>query len=216
MKKQWLSFLIVGVLTLIVFILFYLRIQPIELPTLKTQTEKLVIDEPSVSFVNPSKGAINPKVTIVEFGDFECGPCKQIQNSIDVVLKTYPDTVSVVWKNLPNESAHPNATPAAVAAHCADKQGMFWEFHDALFERQTFLSDGQYSQIALELGLNEKKFNTCFNEKETLPIIKKDFDEAVALNIVATPALYIGKESFIGAQTVDELIQIVSDKLNEK
>ncbi len=215
MNKKWLSFLIIAVFALIIFVLFYFRIQPIEAPNLQTNNEKLQITEPTVSFVNPSKGALNPKITIIEFGDFECGPCKQLIEPLDVVLKTFPNDVKIVWKNLPNESAHKNATPAAVAAHCADQQNMFWEFHDALFQRQTFLSDAQYTQIAQELGLNEKKFNACFNERDTLPIIKKDFDEAVSLNIIATPALYIGSEVFIGVQTANDLVKIVSDKLNE-
>jgi protein-disulfide isomerase len=214
MKKQWLLFLIFGALALIIFILFYYRIQPIEPPPKTTTANSVQIDEPTVSFVNPSKGAIEPKITLVEFGDFECGPCKQLSESIDIALKTFPTELKVVWKNLPNESAHKNATPAAVAAHCASNQGMFWEFHDALFQRQTFLSDAQYTQIAQELGLNEKKFNGCFNEKETLPIIKKDFDEAKGLNVLATPTIFIGTDSHVGYQTADELIKIISEKLN--
>lgn len=214
MNKKWLSFLIIGFLALIVFILFYSRIQPIKSPALNNTTSKLQITEPSVSFVNPSKGAIEPKITIVEFGDFECGPCRQMINTLDVIQNTFPNDVKIVWKNLPNESAHKNATPAAVAAHCADKQGKFWEFHDKLFERQSLLSESQYSKIALELNLNEKKFTTCFNEKETLPIIKKDFDEAMALGVVATPAIFIGEESYIGFQSVDDLAKLIQNKLN--
>ena len=115
MHKKWLFFLIVGALTLIVFILFYIRIQPIESPVLKQQNQKIQIDEPTISFINPSKGLKDAKITVVEFVDFECEPCKQLAVSLEVALKTFPNDLRVVWKNLPNESTHPNATAAAIA-----------------------------------------------------------------------------------------------------
>lgn len=215
MSKKWLFFLIVSALTLIVFVLFYFRIQPIKRPEPK-QTQNIQIDEPTVSFINPSKGNKEAKITLVEFADFECEPCRQLAVSLEVALKTFPNDIRIVWKNLPNESSHPNATPAAIAAHCADKQGKFWEFHNAIFDRQTFLSDSQYILIAKELNLNEKKFNTCYSEKETLPLVKKDYDEGMALGIVATPTLFIGKESHIGATTTEELIELIQQKLHEQ
>lgn len=216
MPNRYLAFFTIGFLSVIVFIFFFLRTQPIPEPKREQSSAMLSGQKtPTVTFVNPSRGNQDADVTIVNYADFECVPCKQMEAVLDVIRKTYPEHVRIVWKNMPNESTHPQATNAAVAAHCADRQGKFWEYHDALFERQSFLSDTQFVQIADSLNLDQKKFNTCFTSKDTLPIVKKDLEEGSALGVVATPALFVGDELLIGLQSVEELIQAVEAQLKK-
>ena len=60
-----------------------------------------------------------------------------------------------------------------------------------------------------------EKFNSCYEARETLPIIKKDYEESLALGLTATPALYVGDdEVLIGAITTQELLDLVSTKLS--
>lgn len=135
--------------------------------------------------------------------------------SLEAILKTYPDQVRLVWKDLPNESAHPLATPAAIAAHCADRQGAFWEYHDALFARQSVLSEAVFTQIAQEIGLDTEKFQNCHDSRDTLPIVKKDYEEALALGLTATPTLFVGEEVFVGAVTLADLQEAVENALEQ-
>lgn len=213
MQHRWLSFLSIAFLGLIVFIFFWYRNQPIEIPTLEETIEIGSLTEPTVTFVNPRKGAEEPTITIVEFGDFECTACKTLATSLEVVVKTYPNDVQIVWKDLPNESVHPLSTPSAIAAHCADKQGAFWDYHDALYTRQTYLAESQFSQIASELGLDVEKFMTCYDSRDTLPIIKKDYEEALALGLTSTPTMFVGDEIIIGAITTESLLDLVANIL---
>lgn len=111
---------------------------------------------------------------------------------------------------MPNESTHELATPTAIAAHCADRQGMFWQYHDALFERQPYLSETQFTQIATDIGLDVEKFQTCYDARDTLPIVKKDYEEGLALGITSTPTLYIGDQTLVGAVTTQDLIDLVA------
>jgi protein-disulfide isomerase len=92
-----------------------------------------------VTNVNPKKGAEEPVVQIIEFDDFECRHCSQLADDLDAVVETYPDKVQVVWKDMPNTSTHPHAEQAAIAAHCAKRQGKFWEYHDQLFAQQSLI-----------------------------------------------------------------------------
>ncbi len=210
--RPWLTFLVIGTVSIIVMAFFALRLKPIMRD--KTTDETITtITEPTVSFVNPSKGAENPKVTIVEFGDFQCVACKELSMNLEVVLKSFPNDLRVVWKDMPNESAHPMATFAAVAAHCADRQGKFWEYHDALYERQTFLSEDELSKIALELELNTEVFSKCIDSRDTLPIVRKDYDEGKALGILATPTFYIGEKSAVGAISVEDLMGLIRQSM---
>lgn len=210
MRERWLIIFSGAFIGGIIFLLFALRLRPVQIPSL---TDPALapgsLTTPTVTFVNPARGAANPTTTIVVFSDFECSACKQLDTSLEAVVRARPDTVRVVWKNMPNESAHPNATPAAIAAHCAGQQGKFWEYHNELFVRQTFLDTNQYSSIAETLGLNKDQFTACNETLDTLPIIKKDFDEGRALGITATPTFFIDSTSYVGALTPEEILSAI-------
>jgi protein-disulfide isomerase len=215
MSHRWLAILTIGFLALVVFVLFAIRLQPVW--TVERLREGIAasnidITEPTVSFVNPKKGSAEPSLVLVEFGDFQCAACKDFAEALDVILRTEP-SVQVVWKNMPNESAHPLATPAAIAAHCAGEQEKFWEYHDALFDRQVVLTEALFPQIAQTLELDVDRWQRCYDARETLPLVKRDFEEALALEIAATPALFIGEDRYIGARTADELLLIIRQKL---
>src|SRR5215207_6065773 len=51
--------------------------------------------------ISPVKGAANPVVTIVEFSDFECPFCKQVQSALKQIIEKYGKQVRLVFKNLP-------------------------------------------------------------------------------------------------------------------
>lgn len=210
MKHRWLTLLVTTFLTAVVFSFFWIRLQPVwtkeqakEQSTAITSQQTITV--PVVTFVNPKKGAAEPKITIVEFSDFQCQPCKDLATNLDVLLRTVPE-VQVVWKDMPNESAHELSVPAAMAARCAENQGKFWEYHNALYDRQVLLDENSFASLAAEIGLDTNKFQTCFDNQETLPLIRKDFEEASALAVTATPTLFIGEERITGLLSSDELI----------
>jgi len=215
MHHRWLTLLSIGALSLMVFIFFIVYLQPIELPDIEPELEIGSLTEPTVTFVNPSKGAEEPLVRIVEFSDFQCTACKTIATSLEVVLATYPEQVQLVWKDLPNESIHQFATPAAIAAHCADQQGQFWTYHDELYARQSYLSENQFSTIASTIGLDMDKFESCYQSRDTLPIVKNDFNEALGLGLTSTPTLFVGDEIVIGAISSLDLLDMVEAQLNQ-
>src|SRR5256886_7574027 len=57
--------------------------------------------------------------------------------------------------------SHPQAQLAAEAGRCAEEQGKFWEYHDALLADQSKLDGAGLVKTAQTLGLNEKSFQTC-------------------------------------------------------
>ena len=214
MRDRLLAYLVIGFLTVMVFVFFFIRTQPIPLPKPKiTNTNSATQKTPSVTFIDPVRGAPKAKVTLVVYSDFECAACKQLNPIIDVALMTFPNDVRFVWKDMPNDSAHPNATSASVAAHCAARQGKFWEYASALFDRQTYLSETQFTQIGTELGLNETTFSKCLSSKDTLPIVQKNLQEALNLGILATPTLFINSTSIVGVPSANDLTKAIADEL---
>ena len=66
----------------------------------------------------PTFGAANATVTLVEFSDFQCPFCSRIIPAIGV-KKNYADRVKIVFHQFPLNSIHPFAQKAAEAALCA-------------------------------------------------------------------------------------------------
>ena len=216
MKHPWLTLLTISFITILTFFFYSQRLRPIEI---KMRQDQIIqpgsIEKPTVTFVNPSIGPEEAKVTIIEFGDFKCEACREVGRSIKAVLERFPEEVRFVWKHLPNESAYPLSTPAAIAAQCAHQQQRFFDYYDLLFERQTFLSEQQFLQIAQDLELDVDSFEKCYQSRDTLPIVRKDYEEALGLGLIATPTIYVNDDNYVGALSTTELTDYVQAALNK-
>src|SRR3989442_4145774 len=87
----------------------------------------------------PPPGPKDPKVTIVEYSDFQCPFCARAYETVESqVLKEYGDKVRFVFKNFPLTSIHPWAEDAALATECAFQQGNepFWTLYNGFFTKQ--------------------------------------------------------------------------------
>lgn len=164
---------------------------------------------------DPVKGNLNAPITIVEFSDFQCPFCAKFHSTALPQLEAnYIDSgkVKFVYRDFPIQSIHPNAVPAALASECADEQGMFWEYHDLVFENQKKwqgLSGNAmidtFEQYALELGLNTSDFNTCLESGKYIDEVKKDLQDGASYGVTGTPGFFIGNAELgyvkiIGAQ----------------
>lgn len=214
MNNRWLSFIIIGFLSVSTFLFYASFVKTTPKNSSEQNTALSTLVEPTVTFVNPSRGAKEPRVTLIEFSDFACEHCATMQTALQAALRAYPNDVRHVWKNLPNPSAHEQAVDASVAAHCADRQERFWDYHDALFVRQSFLSEETFKQIANELKLDSDRFSLCMQSQDTNPIVEKDIEEARALGLIATPTLFIGKQKIVGAVSVEDLMNAIEQELS--
>ena len=96
---------------------------------------------------SPYVGQENAPVAIAVFSDFEWPHCGKAVPLLEQVLENNPDTVKIVFKNMPL-NFHKFAVPAALSALAAGEQGKFWEFHDELFDITPKLSPEDINGIA--------------------------------------------------------------------
>jgi len=164
--------------------------------------------------VSPVKGATNPVVTIVEFSDFECPFCKQVQSVLTQIVESYGRTVRLVFKHLPLEG-HRNSLPAARAAYCAAEQDRFWQFHDAVFAAGN-LSPPVFEQIASDLGLGLPKFQECVASERSRAAVIKDIEAARRLRIESTPSFVVNGKVINGALSFADFQRIVEQELNQR
>ena len=151
---------------------------------------------------DPFIGDVDAPVTIVEFSDFQCPFCARFYDDAYQSIKDeYLESgqVKIVFRDFPL-SFHPEAEPAALAAECAHEQGMFWEFHDLIFENQDILSSSAYLEWAEDLGLDVGDFSTCIEEGRYLSEIATDYNDGGRLGITGTPGFFVNGELVTGAQ----------------
>lgn len=149
---------------------------------------------------DPVRGNSRPTVTIFEFSDFGCEHCAAAAPVLKEIINDNPD-VQLVWKDVAASAFPSPSIQAHIAARCAQRQGSFWEYHDALFANQEILGEATYFDIAAQLGLNESTFETCYREQAVKPLIDEGSVLANALDIEGTPYFVIGSDRFSGARS---------------
>ena len=150
------------------------------------------------------RGKQDAPVTMVEYSDFQCPFCERFfKDTLPQLQKQYIDTgkVKFIYKQFPVESVHPNSPAASLASECANEQGKFWPFHDALFANRTQwenLNGNQTTQIfkkyADGLNLDSTKFNSCLDSKKYQDKVTKESQEALTNSVSGTPTFYIGND----------------------
>jgi protein-disulfide isomerase len=161
----------------------------------------------------PLRGLPDAPVVIVEFADYECQYCQQIQPVVDKVLADYKGKVAFAFKDFPLPM-HAHAQKAAEAAHCAQVQGKYWEFHDLLFATRQF-EISQLKANAQGLKLNVESFNKCLDSGEQAETVKKQFEESQALGLPGTPAFFVNGRLINpnGTVSYDTLHQLIEEEL---
>lgn len=164
---------------------------------------------------DPVLGSQDAAVTIIEFSDYECPYCQRYHaQTFSQIIATYGNQIRYVFKDLPLSSIHPNAVPAANAAHCAREQNAFWDFHDLLFSMQQGLNDQAYNNYALQLGLDTTAFEECLNEGRYINLVMEDTSILTAINApLSTPTFFINGQYLAGAQPFSEFARLIEAEL---
>lgn len=210
------AFIAVVALISTALLIFYgiAALSPIQ-PPVKTPASAALkpLDRPKVDFANPRRGAKKPLVTLVEYGDYLCEPCSQMDAALTTLLKEFPDQVAVVWKDLPNTQSHTGARNAAEAARCADLQGAFWPFHDLLIADAASANPNNFPIYAKQVGIDPASLAACLEAKTTGPMVTRDVEEGMRLRVTATPYLFINDRRIEGAIDYEQLKSLVQSAI---
>jgi len=181
----------------------------------KTEPVKIMLEPKRVvvdSGGHPTLGAKDAPVTIVEFTDFQCPYCKATQATLKDLRDKYGDKIRLVHMDFPLPF-HSHAMDAANAARCANDQGKFWEFHDALFANQSKLAPADLKATAKSLGMNSAEFDACLDKAKYDSQIKADQAAGEKLGVDGTPAFFIDGRPLTGAQPPPKFEELIDDEL---
>jgi len=146
------------------------------------------------------KGNPEAGVSIVAFSDFLCPACRMLATQLPNVLLEYRNDVAFYFMNYPldksiNENLkrdiHPNAGLTAMAGVCAQQQGGFWGYHDAIFQTKNEIDRAYLLQLAEENGWDRDTFKKCMDAPETRQRVLNDIQAGKEAKIIGTPSLFI-------------------------
>jgi protein-disulfide isomerase/uncharacterized membrane protein/rhodanese-related sulfurtransferase len=158
-------------------------------------------------------GNLQSPVAVVEFADFQCTPCGFAEPTVRKIRAQYDNRIRFVFRHFPMASIHPWAEQAAEASECAAEQGKFWEAAEKFYQHQTDLSLPALERYAAELGLDTPRFKRCLESKSMAARVNRDFDDAVALGLRATPTFIIGRRVVEGPLDYAPFAQLVEQEL---
>ena len=151
-------------------------------------------------------GPDSAPVELVVFSCFECPFCRRFDASVNRIREdeALASQVRLVFRHFPLRNMHPMAQKAHEASVCAEDQGKFWEYHDALWADDNISLDG-LEQHARLLGLDTEEFAQCLNSGRSYERVQTDLDAAVALGQTGTPAVFVNGRYVGGAVSFEQL-----------
>ena len=201
---------------------------PVLAETPQKQTEITKIQSLSVFTDNasPILGNPNAPITMVEFGDYQCTFCsKFFHETENSIITNYIKTgkVKILFKDyiiLGQDSIN-----AANAAHCANDQKLFWEYHSMLYNNWAGENTGwadlvHLHEFANTLGLDMDVFSTCMSDLKWNELVNLSSKDGQKLGVSGTPTFFVIDQNndvikIVGAQHYDVFKQIFDSVLDE-
>ena len=138
-----------------------------------------------------SQGPEHARVTVVEYGDFECPSCKVAAATPSLLMERFPNQVRFIFRNFPLEEAHPHALLAAETGEAAAAQGKFWPMYDLLFRNQAHLKPADLQLYAKELNLDMTRYVAEMDDHIYLQKVREDIASGRLSQIRATPTFFV-------------------------
>lgn len=141
------------------------------------------------------RGGADAKVTLEEYGDYQCPPCGVLFHDLKSIEKEYGKRMRFVFRHYPL-SGHIHARTAAHAAEAASLQGKFWEMHEMIYQNQASWSPAPdarsvFIQYAQTLGLDVDRFTRDMGSAEVAARVQADYDRGTSLGVNGTPAIFM-------------------------
>ncbi len=202
----------------------------VKAPTNAGQATTTVADIVKLTPRDVVLGNQNAPVTLIEYGDYQCPFCNRFFTDTEAGLKQdyIPQgKVKMVFRNF--AFLGPESLAAAQAAECANDQGKYWDYHDALYQAETAdeakhpgvsenngnLNRALFMKIASDLKLNTTNFGTCIDSNKYAGLIQTDTQTAQGFGITGTPTFFINDQEFPGLIPYTQVKQVIDGILKQ-
>jgi|SRR3990170_3400765 len=145
------------------------------------------------------RGERQAKVTLIEYGDFQCPACADYAPIVKKLGEEFSQDLAIVYRHFPLVTIHDNAFAAALASEAAGKESKFWEMHDILYEKQEeWVKErdpkGKFAEYAESIGIDKDKFLAGFESTDIKKKVEEDNLSASRLRLNSTPTYFLNGE----------------------
>lgn len=182
------------------------------------------IDTPKVDEVSENDwvyGNRDAKITLIEYGDFQCSACATYSPIIKRLAEDYKDDLRFVFRHFPLITIHKNARISSEVAESAGRQGKFWEMLDLLFTKQSDwdkLSNPipTFTSYAQDLGLDVDKFLKDLESDEVRNLVESSRVSANEMDLGGTPTFILDGEKISVAPDYNKFSELIEQKINAR
>jgi protein-disulfide isomerase len=136
-------------------------------------------------------GDATARVTLVEYGDYQCPHCQAAQPHVERVLRQFGRDLLYAYRHFPLTTVHPMAKPAAETAEFAGAHGRFWQMHTALFANGAQLSGPVLLALAEQVDLDPSELRSALVHGDYAPKVEADFAGGIRSGVNGTPCFFI-------------------------
>ncbi|MEK7138947.1 MAG: thioredoxin domain-containing protein [Patescibacteria group bacterium] len=182
-----------------------------------TGTTAMIVDA-----VNPTDrvfGTSDSKVTLIEYGDFQCPACAQYEPIVQKVRTDYAGNIAFIYRHFPLRQ-HQHAKITAYASEAAGKQGKFWEMHDMIYNGQNTWANlsGDKTRVVLikyaeTIGLDLVSFEKDMDSSEIKNKVASDNDGGLKAGVNATPTFILNGKR-IQPRSYDEFKDLIEQEIS--
>ncbi len=161
-----------------------------------------------------SRGPLDAKLTVVEYGDYQCPYCGQAYPIVEKLMTTFADSMRLVFRNLPLADVHPHAEAAAEVAEAVALQGKFWEIHDTLFEHQRDLTAAALLRYVADVGADATKTTADIADGGPRQRVEADFESAIRSGANGTPTFFVNGVRYDGSWQYEPFAEYLTQVLD--
>ncbi|MBI4032389.1 DsbA family protein [Candidatus Berkelbacteria bacterium] len=163
-------------------------------------------------------GPSNARVTLIEYGDFQCPACAFFAPQLRQLRTDVPNDLRLVFRQFPLKNIHAHADEAARVSEAAGNQGKFWEMYDLLYAKQSEWAGEKdahdlFHGYGREIGLDDAQFETDLESDATKDAVNDDIQSANAAKVDSTPTFILNGERIANPKSYDEFKALIQAKL---
>ena len=183
---------------------------------------------PAITSSDHVIGNPNAKVTLIEYGDFECPACGDYESIVQQIINNDSSSLLFVFRNYPLTSIHPFAMVGSEAAEAAGVLGgpsKYWEMHNLLYTKQTEWSTNgnltpaqvvsQYlNGYAQSIGLDVAQFDAAMNSKQVSDKIQSDITGGNQAQLNHTPTFFVNLQQIPNPTSASNFENAISQAIS--
>lgn len=174
--------------------------------TLPREPDRLILP---VSDRDHCQGNPAAKITLVEYGDYQCPGCQAAHYMVLLIQQQLGEQIRFVFRHFPQPDRHPEAYHASEAAEAAASQNKFWEMHSHLLQHQTKLADSNLVEYAIALYLDVNQFLSEMAGDCHMARVEADIESGIESGVIKTPTFFINGLKYNDDRQLETLLEAV-------